>query len=140
MTIMFFVVYAGFIVWTSFLVAPAMYKLSGARIAQRNPEWLSSQPDLADRLRRRTLPVWLSWLAGVALLVALGFAAAAGRPLEAMTLVLNASLLVELLFTLGEAWSHWRLTRRVPAPPKREADLRSTRYEEHAPTRSTLAW
>ncbi len=63
-TIMFFIVYAGFIVCTSFLMAPAMYKLSGTRIAQRNPEWLSSQPALADRLRRRTLPVRLSWLAG----------------------------------------------------------------------------
>ena len=139
MTIIFFVVYAGFIACISFLIE-ATYRMNGARIAQRNPEWLRSQPALAERLRRRTLPVWLSRLAGTALLVALGFAAFAGRPLEAMTLVQNVSLLVGLLFTLGEAWSYWGLTRTVPAPAKREADLRSTRDEDHAPTRFTLAW
>lgn len=139
MTILFFVVYAGFIACLSFLIE-ATYRMNGARIAQRNPEWLCSQPALAERLRRRSLPVWLSRLAGAALLVALGFAAFADRPLEAMTLVQKRSLLVALLFILVEAWSHWRLVRTVPAPAKREADLRSTRDEDHAPTRFTLVW
>lgn len=138
MTILFFVVYAGFIACVSFLIE-VTYRMNGVRIAQRNPEWLCSQPEVAERLRRRT-PVWLSRLAGAALLVALGFAAFASRPLEAMTLVQNVSLLVGLLFILVEAWTHWRLVQTVPAPAKREADLRSTRDEDHAPTRFALAW
>ena len=49
MTVLFFVVYAGFIGWTSLLIAPALYRLSGARIAERNPEWLRDRPVLAER-------------------------------------------------------------------------------------------
>lgn len=140
MTILFFAVYAGFIAWTSLLIAPALYRMSGARIAQRNPEWLNGRPRLAERLRRRTVPVWLSRAAGVALLVGLGFAAFDARPLDAMTVVLIGSLFVCLLFTLFEAWSHWRLSGIVPAPPKREADLLSTRYEEHELRPLGVAW
>ena len=54
MTVLFFVVYAGFIGWTSLLIAPALYRLSGARIAERNPEWLRDRPVLAERRTFRT--------------------------------------------------------------------------------------
>ena len=140
MTILFFVVYAGFIGWISLLIAPALYRLSGARIAARNPEWLRDRPTLAERLHRRSIPVWLSRAAGAALLVGLGFAAFARKPLEAMTLVFIGSIVVLTLFSLFEAFSNWRLTRIVPAPPKREANLLSTRHEEHALTPFGVAW
>lgn len=140
MTVLFFVVYAGFIGWMLLLIGPALYRLSGARIAARNPEWLSDRPTLAERLRRRSAPVWLSRAAGAALLVGLGFAAFAGEPLEAMTLVFIGSIVVLTLFSLFEAFSNWRLARIVPAPPKREADLLSTRYEEHSLTPFAVAW
>jgi hypothetical protein len=140
MTILFFVVYAGFIGWMSIVIAPALYRLSGARIAARNPDWLRGRPALAERLRRRSIPVWLSRAAGAALLVGLAFAALAAKPLEAMTEVFIGSVVVLTLFALFEAFSNWRLTRLVPAPPKREANLLSTRYEEHALTPFGVAW
>lgn len=140
MTVLFFVVYAGFIGWTTFLIGPALYRLSGARIAARNPEWLRGRPALAERLRRRSIPVWLSRAAGTALLVGLGFAAFAGKPLEAMTVVFMLSVVVLTVLGLFEGFANWRLTRLVPAPPKREANLLSTRHEEHALTPFGVAW
>ena len=140
MTIMFFIVYAGFIACISFLTE-ATSRMNGARIAQRNPERACSEPALAERLRRRTLPVWLSRLAGAALLVALGCAAFAGRPLEAMTSSAKRQPPRRTTILLGrsvELLAGW--SRTVPAPAKRQADLRSTRDEDHAPTRFTLAW
>lgn len=140
LTLLFFVVYAGFIGWFSFFITPATCRWNGARIAQRNPEWLCAQPVLAERLRRRTLPVLASRLVGVALLVALGFAALAGEPLEAMTVVLITSIVTATVFIFFEAWSYWRLSRRVPAPAKREADLGSTRHEDHMPMPWARYW
>jgi hypothetical protein len=140
MTIMFFVVYAGFIGWVSFLVPWATSMMSSARIAQRNPEWLCSQPELAERLRRRRLPVVFSRLVGIVLLVALSFAAFAGEPLEAMTVVLIASLVAVTISFFLDMWSYWRLNRLVPTPAKRQADLQSTRHEKHMPTQWVGYW
>jgi small-conductance mechanosensitive channel len=140
MTFMFFVVYAGFIAWFSFLIMPAISQLSSARIAQRNPEWLCAQPEFAERLCRRKLPALLSRLLGVALLAALCFAAFAAQPLEAMTGVFLASILAVALSFILDTWSAWRLGRLVPAPAKREADLGSTRYEDHTPMPWVQYW
>jgi hypothetical protein len=140
MTILFFVVYAGFIAWFAFLIAPAMAKMSGARLACRNPEWLSRQPEVAARLRRRRAPVLFSWLWGVALLGALSFAAFATEPLEAMTVVLILSIVASTLSFFIEIWSYARLNRLVPAPAKREADLKSTRHDDHVPAHWVNYW
>jgi hypothetical protein len=140
MTILFFVVYAGFIGWVSFWIPWATSMMSSARIAQRNPEWLCSQPELAERLRRRRLPVMFSRVVGIVLLGALSLAAFTGQPLETMTVVLISSLVAATISFFLDLWSYWRLNRLVPAPAKREADLRSTRHEEHMPTQWVRSW
>jgi len=140
MTILFFVVYAGFIVCVCFWIPAASCMMTSARIAQRNPEWLCSQPEFAERLRRRRLPVIFSRLAGVVLLGALFVAAFAEKPLESMTIVMILSVVAATLSFLLDMWTYWRLNRLVPTPARRHADLKSTRHEEHMPAQWIRYW
>lgn len=121
------------------LAAPASLRLLRRAYAQRNPEWLATQPALQVRLQRQALPLALFYGIAALWLGGLVYATTTGQidQLLPMALLLPALGWVACEAAVG-ALDYRRIGSQIPLAPRRHTTLQRRTLSDFAPPASLV--
>ena len=147
-----FAIYVVFLVGLWFVNPTTQQRLAIPMLMDRNAEWMMAHPDFVVRLRKRRWNLWLNYALGaasIAVLASLQFGlwvpeGRHGHPAPMRWAVLwelaMASMIVAMVVggTIGLI-GHFRMKKRIPVAPRRQASLKRRSLDESVPRWVQLA-